>query len=436
MKRLVEESLNEWKERSVRKPLLLRGARQVGKTWSVRKLGDSFEQFLECNFEQDTKLVKLFDGDLSAQRICERISAYTGHSIVPGKMLLFLDEIQVCPNALRSLRFLYEQMPELHVIAAGSLLEFAMAELPSFGVGRIESLFMCPLNFREFAMARDEESMLEEVLRDKEKAPSVFHEKLLETLRIYMVLGGFPEVVKTYLDTHDIPACERALDTLYSGLQDDFSKYRSRVPAHRINATFRAAILQAGGKFVYNHVSPDLDQRQVKVALELLQQAGLLHAVVHTAAQGIPIGAQENPRRFKIIPCDLGLYYRILEIPTADMLFSDNKTLVNKGASAEIFAGLELLAASSRHRKASLHYWQKEKRDGNAEVDYVVQKGTDIIPVEVKAGTRGAMQSMRIFLESHPASIYGIRTSLENFGNINNKIQVIPLYALGDCVRS
>ncbi|NCD35345.1 MAG: DUF4143 domain-containing protein [Spartobacteria bacterium] len=432
MQRLIEHALKEWKEREQHKPLLLRGARQVGKTWSLRRLGESFTNCVECNFEQDISLAKLFDGDLSAKTMRERISAYTAKPIEPGKTLLFLDEIQACPNALRSLRFLYEQLPELHVAAAGSLLEFALEELPSFGVGRIESLYMWPMNFREFLMVRNEAAMLDGMMHEKDRAPVSFHEKLIDSLRIYMMLGGMPEVISSYEQNRDINQCMRVLDTLYAGLQDDFAKYRSRVPAGRIREVFESVVMQAGGKFVYNNVASGLDARQVKAALSLLIQAGLAHGVTHSAAQGIPLGAQARPSRYKVIPADLGLYHRILNVPASLFLTDDKKDLVNKGASAEIMAGLELLKAAPMHRKSELFYWQKEKRAGNAEVDYVIQKGMDVVPIEVKAGTRGAMQSMRVFLESHSTSTYGVRSSLESFGSIGNDIRIVPLYALGE----
>lgn len=411
--------------------MLVRGARQVGKTWAIRQLGKTFDSLIELNFEQTAELKQLFEGDLDPRRLIERIGAYHQTSIVAGKTLLFLDEIQSCPDALRALRFFHEKMPDLHIIAAGSLLEFALMEIPSFGVGRIESLFMYPMSFREFAKVVEADAMLETVVTEKEKAPLVFHDRLCELLRTFMVVGGFPEVVQRYRDSHDLSECGRVLDDLYTSLRDDFAKYRTRVPAVRLDETFRAAMLQAGRKFIYTQVSPEFGSREAKICTELLLCSGLLHRIVHSDAQGIPLGAQHNPKRFKILPCDTGLYHRICGLPLSDTLFSDAPKLVNTGSAAEIFAGTELLTAHSVRRKGQLHYWQKESREGNAEVDYVVQLGTDIVPVEVKAGTRGAMQSMRVFLNTHKGSTYGIRASLESFARISDTLHIRPLYALG-----
>lgn len=431
LKRLVDDHLVAWKTSRRRKALLLRGARQVGKTWCARELGQTFESLLEVNFERDRELAILFEGRLDPVRLCERLGAYAGMRVVPGRTLLFLDEVQACPNAIRALRFFYEEMPELHVLAAGSLLEFALSEIPSFGVGRIESLYMYPMSFREFAAAVGAGALLDLASSvGGSGLESVLHNQLVEHLRTFMLTGGFPEVVQHYVTSHDLSGCAEILDDLYATIRDDFAKYRGRIPSPRLDETFRSVIAQAGGKFVYSRVSPEVGSKQAKTALELLLLAGLAHRVVHSDAQGLPLGAQVNHRLFKVIPCDIGLYHRLCNLDVSTTLFGDGRALVKSGAAAEVLAGTELLAASSPRRKAWLYYWQKERRVGNAEVDYVVQAGNDIVPVEIKAGTRGSMQSMRVFLDSHPAVDHGIRSSLENASTYGN-IRVVPLYALG-----
>ena len=432
MKRSIDEHLLAWKTSPHRKPLLLRGARQVGKTWCARQLGRTFASMLEVNFEQDRDLSVLFEGRLEAQRLCERLGAYFGTPVVPGRTLVFLDEVQACPNALRALRFFREQMPELHVLAAGSLLEFTLSELPSFGVGRIESRYMYPMSLREFATAVGAEALLDLAVStaDQGGLAPVLHGQLVEHLRTFMVTGGFPEVVQRYVEARDFSSCGEVLDDLYATIRDDFAKYSGRVPSARLDETFRSVISQAGGKFVYSQVAPEIGCAQAKTALELLDLAGLVHRVIHTDAQGLPLGAQVNARRFKVIPCDVGLYHRLCDVNVSATLFGDSRAMVNSGAAAEVLAGTELLAAGAPRRRAQLYYWQKEKHAGNAEVDYIVQIGDGIVPIEVKAGTRGSMQSMRVFFSTHPGSRYGIRSSLENYSGYGN-IKVVPLYALG-----
>jgi len=430
VKRLIEHELTEWMLSDRRKVLLMRGARQVGKTWSIRNLGRSFELFLEFNFEEDHDLSSFFNGRLDPHFICERLSAYTGKPIVPGKTLVFFDEIQACPNALRALRFFYEKMPELHVVAAGSLLEFALEEISSFGVGRIEYRHMYPLSIREFAIASGHEDALNLVCREQAHGGDALHGQLVDLTRVYMMIGGFPQVVQHYLNKRDLLGCMLLLDDLLITLRSDFAKYRKRAPTSRLNSVFQSIAVQAGGKFVYSRVANDLRAEQIRNVVELLILAGLVYRIPHSSAQGVPLGAQANHQKFKMIPCDVGLYQRLSGLRLSDEVAKDDKSVINSGPAAELLAGTELLASSPSRTRPELFYWHRESRNSNAEVDYVIQEGSDIVPVEVKAGTRGTMRSLRMFLESHQSSPYGIRTSLEPFSRYGDN-RVIPLYALG-----
>jgi predicted AAA+ superfamily ATPase len=221
------------------------------------------------------------------------------------------------------------------------------------------------------------------------------------------------------------------LNDLLLSLQSDFAKYRKRVPATRLMSVLRSVAAQAGGKFIYSHVADDLRSEQIRNVAELLILAGLVYRVPHSSAQGIPLGAQENHRKFKMIPCDIGLYQCLSGLKLSDEIIKDNKAVINSGAVAELLVGMELLSSSSPRTRPELFYWHRESRNSNAEVDYVIQAGNDIVPIEVKAGRRGSMRSLRMFLESHKESSYGIRTSLEPFSAYEN-IRVIPLYALGN----
>lgn len=431
MKRSIEHELTAWALADDRKVLILRGARQVGKTWSIRQLGRSFEQFLEFNFEEDPALSGFFSGRLDPSFLCERLSAYAGKSIVPGKALVFLDEIQACPNALRALRFFHEKMPGLHVAAAGSLLEFALQELPSFGVGRIEYRHMYPMSIREFAMACGNGAALELVCREQLGGrDDPLHAQLVDLTRVYMMIGGFPEVVRHYVNKRDLLGCMSLLDDLLTTLRSDFAKYRKRVPANRLSAVLASTASQAGGKFVYSRVEDGLRSEQVRNAAELLVLAGLVHRIPHTSAQGVLLGSQAHHRRLKMIPCDVGLYQRMSGLKLSDELIKDDPTVVNSGAAAEVVAGTELVACSRPRTRSELFYWHRESRNSNAEVDYVIQQGREIVPIKVKAGRRGAMRSLHMFLDSHHSSSHGIRASLEPF-SLYGDIRVVPLYALG-----
>ena len=431
--RKIDGDLISWASEGSRKPLLIRGARQVGKSSTVRHLGKRFEHFLEINFELDRVARDLFaKSDLSPQKICQELAAIYETPVIPGKTLLFLDEIQSSLSAISSLRFFYEKYGDLQVIAAGSLLEFALRELPSFGVGRVRSMFMYPMNFSEFLNACDHRMLLEVIQNANCQNPlsEPVHKKIIELLRRFLILGGMPEVVSAYVAGDDLLSCQRILDDLVISLRSDFTKYKEKVPALQISAVFDSVAVQMGNKFVYSNVSRDYGHRQIKDGLELLKMSGLVIPVIHSAANGAPLGAEMDLKKQKMLLLDTGIYQRLLGLPLSDILLGDDFSLVNKGNLAELFIGLEILKAGSCFEQKNLYYWHRESKSSNAEVDYIVQIGKNIVPVEVKSNTRGAMQSMRLFLEEK-RSPFGIRTSLENFGELPN-VKIIPLYALGD----
>jgi len=430
MKRLIDEELNNWKSRKERKVLLLRGARQVGKTYSIRKLGKTFKNFLEVNFEENPQIYSFFKESLNPFEINEKLAFYFNTLIKPGETLLFLDEIQACPEALRSLRFYYEKIPGLHVAAAGSLLEFALSEIPSFGVGRIESLYMYPLTFEEFMNASGNSMMNQAIASASFTKPiePVIHNKILDRLKIFLVIGGMPKVVNSYIKEIDLKACQVELDNIMNSLYDDFAKYRQRTSVLRLQEVFKSLVFQTGSKFKYSNVGGEAaSSHPYKDALELLLKAGLAYKVYHTSGRGLPLGGQINEKKFKVLFFDTGIFQRVQGLDLSEHIISDFQTLVNRGNLCELFVGLELIAAQPFRIRPELYYWHREARSSNAEVDYVISNKGRIIPIEVKAGTRGQMQSLHFFLEERKLD-NGLRISGENF-TIYDKIKTIPLYA-------
>jgi len=439
-KRNVDEILLSWSREKPpdRKPLLLRGARQVGKSSAIRQLGTHFKNFVEINFDENKEVRSFFEASLSPQEICEQLALYYHKPIIPGETLLFFDEIQTCQDALAKLRYFYEKYAELHIVAAGSLLEFALEEIPSFGVGRIRSLFMYPFGFDEFLTALNEEEFCEAVKSASPEKPLAdpIHKRILGRFKIFLICGGMPQAVSQYVRKRDLLSGELVLNDLITVLKTDFAKYRKRTPLLLLNEVFESVMHQTEGKFVYEHAAPGNTSAAVKQALELLIMAGLVHPVTHTAANGIPLGAEANRKYRRIIPCDTGLFLHTLGL-RSELLPAVDFSAVNRGSLAEVFTGLELLKASSCFALQELFYWQRSaspgSSQGNAQVDFVVQKGSKIIPIEVKAGTQGIMQSLRLFMKEKHIN-KGIRTSLENFGRYEN-IDVYPLYAIGNIVR-
>jgi predicted AAA+ superfamily ATPase len=433
-KRKIDIHLLEWKNAESRKPLLLRGARQVGKSSAVRELGKSFDTFLEINFENKSNAgaKRIFEKHSDPRLICDELSALYEVPITSGKTLLFLDEIQDCPDVLSSLRYFYEQMPELHIVAAGSLLEFALQKISSFAVGRLRSMYMYPFSFEEFLQAMGKNMLLEKLQSASPQKPlsEETHNKLKEIFLRFIVIGGMPEVVAIYASGGSLLDCQNALDELTETYFNDFAKYKHRVPATRLEEVFSAIIAQTGQKFTYAKTATSANQIQLKESIELLQMAGVVYAATHTSANGLPLAAETNRRYRKLMIFDTGIYQRFLRLNLSTLLLDEHIEQINKGALAEMFVGTELVKSHNNRLPAELYYWQREKEGSAAEVDYVIQQGQEIVPIEVKAGTKGAMQSMFLFLAEKKRQ-YGIRCSMENFGEFQN-VKIYPLYAAGN----
>lgn len=439
IKRHIDNYLLDWKNDIDRKPLLLRGARQVGKTTAIKHLGEQFTYFIEANFEKQKDLKSLFEKGLPIREVVARIGTIYDKPIIPGKTLLFLDEIQVCPEAIHSLWFFKEDYPELHVVAAGSLLEFALKGLRSYGVGRIRSLFMYPLSFDEFLEANGKVNWIEKKRNATCETPlfDELHDQLVEQFRSYLMVGGMPASVVAWKNKADYVLCQEELSDIAQSYFDDFSKYSSKIDPRILRLTFQSVIQQIGKKFVYSHVEGNYRTEQVKEALELLCDAGLIYRVQHTAANGLPLGAEVNVKFNKYILLDSGLLLTILNHTTNASLSSEVVSataadLVNKGSLTEMVAGCELIKYAKPSIKQELYYWENLSKNATAEVDYILSRNMQVVPLEVKAGTSGKMKSLRYFMEKKKISL-AIRSSLENFSRLEDDgVDIIPLYALSN----
>ena len=442
-RRIIDQKLLEWKDSPRRKPLLIRGARQVGKSSAVRQFGKCFKYFVEINLERKPSIRQLFTKDIDVKRTCEGISATLGIPILPGETLLFIDEIQVSQEAIMSLRYFKEDYPELHVIAAGSLLEFTLEELPSFGVGRIRSLYMYPFSFDEFLLAQGKDLTLDykHKATSDSPVPDAVHNELVEQLKTFYLVGGMPAAVTEWIESKSYLECAHVHNDILDTYQDDFSKYKSRISPVLLRKVLRSVALQAGSKFVFRQVDSELHSTTIRDALHLLTLAGLIKPVVHTDGNGLPLGAEANDSYTKYLFLDLGLMQTMLNIQAAEVLLASEVDFVNKGAASEMFAGLELMKAHDCFQKAEMYYWQNLNRGANAEIDYLEAKEGKVLPIEVKASTRGSIQSLWLFMRKKNLH-HAIRTSLENFGRFEyvdkeadnevRQVDVIPLYALSN----
>lgn len=448
--RNIDVELLKWKESPRRKPLLVRGARQVGKSWAIRHLGETFKHYLEVNLEKEKDLCRLFEEISDVRELSQRLGAVHNVPVIPGDTLLFIDEIQNCPAALKSLWFFKENYPELHVVAAGSLLEFALNEIPSYGVGRIRSVFMYPMSFKEFLMARGKDMWVKEIAKADWAHPveDSLHSRIASEFRSFLMVGGMPASVSAWVETQDYSACQDEQNDIQQSYFDDFAKYAKKVDPQLLRSTLSAVVRQSGKKFVYSKVDGGYKAEEVKEALRLLRDAGIIIPVQMSAANGLPLGAQVNPKFTRYDYLDTGLLLRVLAMNYDDdkeltrlILAGEAPELVNKGIVAELTAGLELMKSSNPQSKYELFYWENLEKNATSEVEYVIAKNAKCLPIEVKAGTSGKMKSLRVFMNMKNLAA-GIRCSLENFGllevsdtdktgqQVNRTIGILPLYAM------
>ena len=398
MKRNAQISLSEWRDRPGRKPLVLRGARQVGKTYLVEHWGaEHFESVMTVDLERERDLHGLFSQQDPKQMLAE-LGVLRGRSVTPGKTLLFLDEIQACPPALAMLRYFFEMMPDLHVIAAGSLLDFALRDfMHSMPVGRIEFLHLHPMSFEEFVEAVEGAGLADYLGKISLGQPvsEAMERKFLETLRRYFFIGGMPEAVRVYIERKDLLEVQRVQTTLVQTVQDDFAKYGPRRLQELMRKTYRHVAENVGRKLKFVNVSREERAADVRHALELLTHSRVVHVVYHTSANGLPLGAERDERHFKALFLDVGLVNRMCGL---DLVGMEELITVNEGALAEQFVGQQLLCAAPLFEDPQLFYWGREARNANAEVDFVISRHLDILPVEVKAGKTGTLRSLFQFL--------------------------------------
>lgn len=437
IKRTIDAYLEEWADDPCHKPLLLRGARQIGKTTAVRHLAERFDSFVEINFEKNAAIGRIFDNDFRMDRIISELETYTGKDIIPGKTLLFLDEIQSCPRAISALRYFYEDKQPLHVIATGSLLEFAFSEISDFGVGRIRSLFMYPFSFAEFVSAMGADISMRNVRSASfdSPVPDSGNQKMLDFLKSFLIVGGMPAAVAEYVRTGSYLKAQRQQTDIIATLKSDFDKYKTRVSPSSIRATFASVVRQTCVKFNYSDSDSEASHQQSKTCTALLERARVIHRITGVHANGIPLGGDIKPKQTKFLILDTGLYMCEAKLDVSTLILDTPEKFVNRGRLAEAFVALELLKGASPFEDASLFYWHKESRNSNAEVDYIVQFRDKVLPIEVKSGGSGSMASLRILMESKGLSL-GIRTSEENFGSLDGgRIRIIPLYMIGEYDR-
>lgn len=424
MKREIIQLFTEWKNRYNRKPLIVRGARQVGKTYTINEFARS--QFLKCvsiNLEESPELKSIFKST-NPKSIVQELSILTNTDITPGETLLFIDEIQSCPEAIVSLRYFYEQMPELHLVAAGSLLDHTLSEIKlSMPVGRVEFCYMYPMSFREFLWAINENRLADYLDNYTFGTPfsEAIHKKLLDIMRYYFFIGGMPEAVKVFVDSQKLIEVERVHNSILTSLQYDFAKYGSKSQQRHLSRVLNYVAQNAGKKIKYVNIDKEVRSINLKEAFYKLEMSRVISLVKHTTSAGVPLTTHVNNEIFKAFFLDIGLSNHICKIQLIDPL----KILtINEGALAEQFANQELLASGISFIEPQLNYWIREEKNSNAEVDFLFQHNNLVYPLEVKAGKTGTLKSMHVFLlEKKLKTGIRLNTDMPSVGEFTTRVR-------------
>jgi predicted AAA+ superfamily ATPase len=374
MFRRLDEGLKKWKKDKHPKPLMLRGARQVGKSFLVEKFAkENFQNLIKINFEKERNFSHHFDGDLDLKRILETIAIIKKQKLNIGKTLIFFDEIQECPRAIVALRYIYEDIPGLHCIAAGSLLEFALEkESISMPVGRIKYIYMYPMSFVEYLMAKNEDRLLKLIREMSLKKPidDSLHQYLLKEFKIYMFIGGMPEAVNNYIQEDSLKNILDIQSSIIETYRDDFLKYSSRARSAHVEKIFNLAPQFIGQKFKYSQIDASLQSRELKAALDLLCKARVYRKVLKTSGEALPFAFHASEKHFKLLFMDVGLMHNMLNL-SSELLTNESFYNLAKGALVEQVVGQELLAYHPYNQAAELYFWNRDGRNISAELDYL-----------------------------------------------------------------
>jgi uncharacterized protein len=432
--------LTEWLGQKHRKPLVIKGARQVGKSTLVKLFAERQDlNLLTVDFEKDPDNESLFTSNEPKKII----------SMLNERTLLFMDEVQKTPNVLLSLRYFYEEMPELPIICAGSLLDLALTQINfSMPVGRISYLYMGPMSFQAFLIALGQHQLLEFLRKytiDTEM-PLAIHKQLNELMNVYCIVGGLPESVRNYAENHDFLETEKVKQALISGYKDDFAKYATSAQQQRMRQIFTAVPKMLGEKFKASNINRDDKSTIIKEALEKLVLAKIIIKVCTTHANGLPLGAEENLDFFKTYFLDIGLVCSALDLSVLNFMPDNNISLINAGKIAEQFIAQHLLYLRKYYETPALYYWAREQKSSAAEIDFLFAHNGKIVPIEVKAGAGGTLKSLHYFLHEKNLNL-GVKFSslqpnishetvkLTSGGQCNYTLLSLPLYMVEELPR-
>lgn len=427
MQRLLYKELINWKNSKDRKPLILKGVRQCGKTWLLKEFGkNNYDNIAYFNFEGNETLQNRFEQDLDVNRIIEELGIMINKAIEPEKTLIIFDEIQFCNRALTSLKYFYEEAPNYHIVCAGSLLGIALSKPLSFPVGKVDFLELKPLNFKEFLLANNEEMLVNYFEKNTDKTSEIFESKLINYLKNYYIVGGMPEVVEKWVETKDVEQVEKIQDIILNSYELDFAKHAPLSETPKLSLIWDyipRELAKENSKFVYGHIKQGARAKDLEDALEWLLSAGLCYKVNKIEKPNIPISSYVSVSNFKIYMCDVGLLRRKAKVD-ASIILDDRNDIYKefKGAIAENFALTELLSLNENNE---LYFW---KSGNTAEVDFIWQLKDKIIPIEVKSGDVLTSRSLTLYRQKYNPDI-SLKFSTKEIMKQEN-LYNIPLYLI------
>ncbi len=422
------DDLIKWKNSNTRKPLILRGARQVGKTWLMKEFGKNYyEKCAYINFDDNSRMEELFSGDFDIDRIIQGLKIESNVNIEPENTLIIFDEVQETPKALTALKYFYEKANQYHIIAAGSLLGVAMHEGTSFPVGKVDFLDLYPLSFYEFLQALGEEQLVELIQKNDFQLITVFADKLKQYLKQYFYIGGMPEVVASYIENKDFNEVRRKQEILLQAYEQDFSKHAPNSVVPRIRQLWNnipTQLAKENKKFIYGLIKEGARAREYELALSWLIDCGLVYQINRVNDCKVPLSAYQDFSAFKLYLLDVGLLCAMSKIDATTILEGNEIFVEFKGALTEQFVLTELKSNTT----FPIFYWSAEK--GMAELDYLVQIGRYNVPIEVKSSENLQAKSLKVFAQKYNTKI-NVRTSMSDY-KVEDWLINIPLYLIGN----
>lgn len=429
MQRTAILKLKEWKELKNHKPIIIEGARQVGKTWLMKEFGKQYyEQVVYLHFDNNQKLTALFENDYEIPRLIEAFEILSGIKINPDNTLIIFDEIQECPRALTSLKYFYENAPEYDIIAAGSLLGLMHHEGTGFPVGKVSFLNLYPMNFFEFARALGEEKLIELIEKKDFQMITVFKNDFEKLVKMYCYIGGMPEVVQNFVDNRNYKKVREIQKNILASYENDFSKHVSSNTVEKIRMLWRAIpsqLAKENKKFIYNVIKTGARAKEYELALLWLKDAGLVYQVNRIKKPDLPLIAYQDLDAFKLFIVDVGLLSALTNLDVKTILEKTQIFEEFKGAIAEQYVYQQLKSVDD----IPIFYWSNDS--SRSEIDFVIQHGEYVVPVEVKAEKNLKAKSLNNFIQEYKSK-KSVRTSLADYKLNDNNLYDIPLYAISN----